>query len=408
MPIAPVTLLLGPDSHDLVRAVLDEVGGRLTELRPVTVSVQPSGTAVVRYSACVERGDRHVRETFVATAGSRIPAGVAVLEGTINGESVRVGVWRWPNDPALPALRWAIDAEQLGRFLRAMGVDCQALPTVKVTGYRPGRRAVLQITSGESVLYCKVVRPTQVDTLRRRHELLAPHVPVPPVVAAADDGLIVLPALPGDGVRAVLTDDGPLPDAAALEALLDRFPPEVLDLPTRPGHVERVGHFAAILELTAMIDSTYRPQLSEVVGRLAEADLGEQPVVPVHGDFYEGQLLVDAGTVTGLLDVDTAGPGHRIDDWATLLAHLDVLNRPAARRWGADLLAQVERRYGQRELRPRIAAAVLGLATGPFRVQQRNWARHTAHRLDLAARWLTGNEKPFISISSSPHRADRT
>ena len=45
----------------------------------------------------------------------------------------------------------------------------------------------------------------------------------------------------------------------------------------------------------------------------------------MHGDFYESQLLVDGGSVAGLLDVDTAGRGARIDDWSTMLAHLVLL-----------------------------------------------------------------------------------
>lgn len=387
MATAPLDLLLGPDARDLVQAVL--AGDRLAELRPATVNLQPSGSTVVRYSAYLERNGRRVRETVVATAGSRIPPGSTVLEGSVNGETVRVGMWRWPNDPALPALRWAVRAERLARFLRDTGVPCPDRPTVTVTGYRPGRRAVLEVTGGEETLYCKVVRPSQVGGLRRRHELLAAGLPVPPVVAADDDGLLVLPALPGTAARTVLAEGGPLPDAAALDALLDRIPDAVLELPGRPGHVENAAHFAGVLELTAERDPTSRGRLREVVDRLAEVDLAAHPVVPVHGDFYEGQLLLDGGVVTGLLDVDTAGPGLRVDDWATLIAHLEVLNRPTARDWSAQLLVEVERRYGREQLRPRVAAALLGLATGPFRVQQRNWARHTAHRIDLAARWLS-------------------
>ncbi|MGQ0573367.1 MAG: phosphotransferase, partial [Pseudonocardia sp.] len=127
--------------------------------------------------------------------------------------------------------------------------------------------------------------------------------------------------------------------------------------------------------------------------RLAGAHPGGEPLVPVHGDLYDSQLLVDGGRVTGLLDVDTAGGGHRVDDWANLLAHLSVLadeGLAPARGYGAELLAHAERRLPRGRLRPRVAAAVLGLATGPFRVQQRDWAARTERRLDLAQRWLAG------------------
>ena len=235
------------------------------------------------------------------------------------------------------------------------------------------------------------------DALRARHDLLAPAVPVPPVLAAAGVGLLVLPEATGIPVRALLAGADPdLPGGPALDALLDRLPAALADLPApRRGsddrrcgrHLSRARHFADVLARTACTRATDR--LDRLVARLDDAERGEHPRVPVHGDFYEAQLLADAGAVTGLLDVDTAGGGHRIDDWATLLAHLSVLPG-RARRWGGELLAHAEHRFPRAQLRPRIAAAVLGLATGPFRVQQPGWAAHTERRLALAEHWLAG------------------
>ncbi|MDQ3476793.1 MAG: phosphotransferase [Actinomycetota bacterium] len=104
-----------------------------------------------------------------------------------------------------------------------------------------------------------------------------------------------------------------------------------------------------------------RTRLDELLGRLAIAESGDHPTVAVHGDFYEGQIFIDRGRVSGLLDVDTAGAGHQIDEWATMLAHLSVLGllHPKARRikrYGAQLLNDAETRYPASELRPRISA----------------------------------------------------
>ncbi len=49
------------------------------------------------------------------------------------------------------------------------------------------------------------------------------------------------------------------------------------------------------------------------------------PLVPPHGDFYEGNLLNTDGAVTGLLDVDAVGPGHLVDDLACFVGHVAVL-----------------------------------------------------------------------------------
>jgi hypothetical protein len=384
---ASLGLLLGPRSPDLLAAALDSYGGTLGGLRVASVAVRPGGAAVVQYVADVRRADgRRTREVLAATTGDRIPAGAAVLAGEHEGRPVQVGVWRWPQDPALHALETATDPVRLGELLAAAGLHRTARPQVRVRSYRPGRRAVLEVTGGGPRLYVKVLRPGAVDGLRRRHDLLAPVLPVPPVLAATADGLVVLPEMPGAPMRALLGPAAPVPDA--LDALLDRLPRGLVELPGRPTPLQRVPHFAAMLALTA--DASAHGLLEDLATELEAVDPGTPPTEPVHGDFYEAQLLVGAGAVTGLLDVDTAGPGHRIDEWATLLAHLSVvaLHSGPARRYGADVLAHAERAHPRDQLRPRIAAVVLGLATGPFRVQQPGWAAHTRRRLALARQWL--------------------
>jgi aminoglycoside phosphotransferase len=389
---APLSLLLGADAPDLLAVAVEACGWRLRGLRVATVGVQPSGATVVRYDADIERPDgTPARESLVATTGDRIPAGAAVLAG----QGTRVGIWRWPHDPALPALAVAADPTRLAATLLAAGLPRTAPPEIRVRGYRPGRRAVLEINGGGPRLYAKVVRPSAVDAMRARHELLAPYLPVPRVLTATPDGLLVLPELPGTPLRTILAADSPPPAPAALEAVLDALPDALLALPARRGHLQRVRHFTGVLALTAVTAAADRARLDALAAALADVDAAAYPHVPVHGDLHEGQVLTDGGTVTGLLDLDTAGPGQRIDDWATMLAHLSVLalhsTRPEpARRYGATLLAAAETRYPRVQLRSRIAAAVLGLATGPFRVQQDRWREHTHARLALTEQWLAG------------------
>src|SRR5262249_45949716 len=116
--------------------------------------------------------------------------------------------------------------------------------------------------------------------------------------------------------------------------------------------------------------------------------------VPVHGDFYDGQLFAEDGRVTALLDIDTAGPGERSDEWATLLAHLSPLALDTPGRETGPGYADAgppppQRRVSGGQVRLRTAAALLGLAIVPFRVQQHQWPEHTVARLDLAMTWLT-------------------
>jgi aminoglycoside phosphotransferase (APT) family kinase protein len=117
-------------------------------------------------------------------------------------------------------------------------------------------------------------------------------------------------------------------------------------------------------------------------------------VVPVHGDFHEGQLFAENGRVTAVLDIDAAGPGERSNEWATLLAHLsalalDTTGRETSAGYADAILAHAERRVTAIQLRHRTAAALLGLATGPFRLQHPQWPEHTIALLDLAMKRLT-------------------
>ena len=369
-------LLLGEAAVDLWTAAVAPTGATLRGLRATSVSLRTDGSATVQYAAALEVAGRPARDTLAATTGSRIPPGAAVLAGDVDGAETRVGLWRWPHDPALPALARATSTAAVGRWLGA------ADAVLRVRAYRPGRRAVVEVTAQDRRWFLKVVRPAEVAGLLARHRVLAGAVPAPPVLTATDDGVLVLPALPGTPARALLADPTARPSAATLTALLDRLPGELLALPRVRGPLERAGGHAAVL---ALVLPHLRHRWDRVAGRLADADPGTHPLVPVHGDLYEAQLLVDRGEVTGLLDVDGAGAGHRIDDWATLLGHLAVAG---AHGYRAELAAALP--WGPAELAPRVAAVVLGLATGPFRVQQRGWPRATEARLALVEQLLDG------------------
>ena len=387
-------LLLGEPAGDLWSAVLGPLGGALRSLRPTSASLQPDGAATVQFSAAVVwRDGRETREALAATTGSRIPPGAAVLEGDTGGGTVQVGLWRWPLDPALPGLAWAASSVAAGARLRELGLGTTA-PRLRLRSYRPGRRAVIEAQTPEGRLFLKVVRPSAVEPLVARHRVLAGAVPVPAVLAATHDGVVVLPGLAGTPLRAVLAggSDG-APDPEELDRVLDALPVALAGLSGSrrlPGDgLARVADHAAVLGAVA---AGLRVRLDRLTAVLAEIDPGTHDLVPVHGDLYESQLLVDGGSVVGLLDVDTAGGGHRIDDWATLLAHLvvleQVLPRPdGAARYRARVEAAALRRWPAGQLRPRVSAVLVGLATGPFRVQQAGWSRLTADRLELAEAW---------------------
>lgn len=386
---AELALLAGPEAGELLATVVEATGSELAGWTPRQVSHQPGSSTVVQYQVDLVGPDGHrSRETFVATTG-RVPDGALVLE---SGDQ-RVAMWRWPRDPALPGLAAALDVRRVTELLADVGF-ATSTPRFRVRAYRPGRRAVVEVTTGTGRLFLKVVRPSRAAGIHERHRLLAAHLPVPQSLGWSDAGILVLLALPGRTLRELVRGPArfPLPEPGAVVAVLDRLPEELAEGHPVAAPITRIHHYAAVLGATlpAVAD-----RAAELADRIAAVDLEPPATAPAHGDFYESQLLVDGGRVVGLLDVDTAGAGSRADDLANLCGHLSVLTTlpggaPRAQQYGGRVLRHVEPRIGRRSLRTRIAASILGLATGPFRVLEPGWPAATERRLDLADAWLDG------------------
>lgn len=385
-----LALLTGDGATELMTTVLAAAGGTLLRSRTRQVDHQPGIRTTVSYSARVRWADGSVSgETFGATNG-RLPDGVARLS---DGET-EIGMWRFPFDPDLPALPAAHDAERMRRLVTDIGLGGDGGPVgLRVRAYRPRRRAVIEVTAPGGTAFVKVLTPGKAKPLHQRHRTAtAAGCPVPASLGWTDDGLVALAGVSGRTLRSVLTGPGPLAlDVVDVVGVLDSLPVELATGPRRPTWGQRVPHYAAVLAAAV-------PELSARVRAVAAAvdhgDVPEGPGVPVHGDFYESQLMVRAARVSGLLDIDTAGLGERLDDAACLLGHLGVLAQlypsraGVINRFGLRLQARFERELDPAALARRTAAAVLSLATGPHRVQERGWRAKTGRRVALAERWL--------------------
>lgn len=388
-------LLLATEAESILGAAVITIGGELQTWSAHQVIHKPLRSTVVQYRVAVLwRGDRTTTETLVAATGDAIPPGGAVFEdGT-----TRVAVWRWLYDPSLPGLASALDRDRVGDLFEGLGVG-GAPVHLRVRAYRPGRRAVVEATGPHSRLYLKVVRPRTVHALHDTHRSLSGCLPVPDSLGWTDDGILVLPGLEGRTLRELLRSGqghGIVPPPSALEALLNRLPDTLADIPPRRDLLACAEHRGHVI--TAVLPAL-QGRIEDLLGALQARTPVLHEVQAVHGDLYEAQLLVADGRFSGLLDVDTAGAGYRIDDLANMCAHLSVLAlataRPAAiKGFGAALLARAESRFDRQDMRARIAAAVLGLATGPFRVLEADWPEATVRRLELAEAWLGGREEP--------------
>lgn len=354
------------------------LGEPIAEYRPTYVRYSPGRSATVSFSVFLE--NEPARSIVAAYTGGRPPAGATVV-GTGDAE---IAAWRFPFDPALPGLALAADAQQAERLLGEVGVT-GPVRRIRTRSYRPRRRAVIELETDTHRLFMKVVRPSKVAALQECHRAASDHLRVPHSLGFSEElGIAVLEPIEGRTLRqAVGAGDEPLPDGAALARLLEALPP--VDN-RRPGIIERVQTHKAYLQ-------TILPDQSDRLNSLHQA-IGDDRAhtVPAHNDFHSSQVLVAGSRISGLIDIDTLGPGCRADDYAMLLAHLHSLalepGGDGYARYGASLLPFFEAEVGRVSLRRRIAGAMVGFATSPFRNQQIAWPEATKRRLNAAEEWL--------------------
>lgn len=393
--VPAVQHLTAPGAVDVLRAAVEAAGGTLHDALASQVQYRPGSDVVVRYRADVTWADgaRRPGETLLAAASAAGPLPGALQVEASGGDAPLVAsVWRWPFDPLVPGLEGAVTP---GRSDELLGPWVGAGAALEVVAYRPTERAVVRATGGDGRrVYLKVVRPGDVEALVARHErLLAGGLPVPEVLAvSAEEGVVVLAERPGTTFRDRIKQDLPgWPSPESLGTVVDRL--RALDpsgLPARPGRVvDALGH--------AQLLAAVAPELSERLAALCDRFRAAVPAVSersgalVHGDLHEGQLVVDEdGAITGLLDVDDVGTGDPVDDLATVIGHLRFRVATAAddhdaRRRAARLAAHVQalEAHGRTRVDPDalaldVAAVLVGLATGPFRIQRAGWRADTA------------------------------
>jgi hypothetical protein len=380
-------VLLGPDALDVLNAVVSSTGAVLAEARPSQVRYLPGKSVTVQYRVAVrDAGGKTTKGTLVAASGVAAPQGTTLLE---SGE-IRIAVWQYPDDPFLPGLAPASDPPRAAELLTRLGIPTDSVK-IRTRAYRAGRRAVLQLGSDAGTIYIKVLRPGRIAALQRLHVELAPHLPIPQSLGWSKKlGLVAMQALGGSTLRRSLESGViELPSPAALAGLLDQFPEPSPDAKKVAGAYQRASEHARLL---GAVLPTASSQLGEIVAGLSRAGSND-PLVAVHGDFHASQVLIDSGRIVGLVDVDTAGIGQRADDLANILGQLatvaSVAKNPAPiDEYQTLLLEDFGRRTDPVVLRKRVAGVILGLATGPFRVQLPDWPEATLRRLELAQMWL--------------------
>lgn len=383
--VPELELLTSPAASEVLGAALDAADGTLRQLTISQIRYVPSTSVTVQFRADVTWADgRSTREILVAAAGIDVPPEVPIVEG----DGTKVALWRYPNDPFLPGLTTAGNRDRVQHLLEQLGVKTDSV-RLRTRAYRPGRRAVVEVKSPQARVFVKVVRPARVASLQRIHTSMTDSIQIPKSLGWSNsEGIVVLQAMPGKTLRkAVEGGTKRLPTAGHLASILDVVPP----VESRPvaGARGRAGDHGRLLG-AVLPDEAER--INDVVAALSAEPVARDDV-PVHGDFHASQVLVRNQAILGLIDVDTVGMGLRSHDFGNFLGHLATLGlispaRKNVHRYGAELLETFDQMVDPRQLRLDVAAAVFGLATGPFRVFEKQWPAQTMRRIALAEEWI--------------------
>jgi aminoglycoside phosphotransferase len=274
------------------------------------------------------------RQVFVEdmpSAGKR----PGVLEIPVPGADEAITVWLYPGDPELPALRDLTDLTTIRRILARLSIP-SSVTGVEVIAYRPGRRAVVRVTTVDNSFYVKVVEPGKAASIAERHQLFrASNLPVPKLLGWSADGIVAMSALPGvDAQNAV----GRLKNIDDFLDQVEMLGVILADVPAfntaRPSLFNRLDWY--VDRLSSRLPNE-RDRIATVGGMIARCgaegrSYGHTPVT-IHGDLHLGQLFVDPEypeQLTGMLDIDTAGAGDPADDAAAFYAHVIALGEAAS------------------------------------------------------------------------------
>jgi aminoglycoside phosphotransferase len=306
----------------------------------------------------------------------------------------------FPIDRQMPDLRRLVRASKVRSLVTKNRPDLipeslrisKSKSRFQLVRYKPERRAVLRWDLGfkdenkKAVPGPTVWIRTLAAPLPQRDALIelarGNGIRVPEVLSAPHDCLLLESHLEG---RSWQREDQ---DAVELVATtLARL--HAVALPPQPPLHDHTAEMALVRQSAADLNRLDQ-QLGSRADRLADAleasAKAESAPVLLHGDFHMGQVLVSQDA--GLCDFDRACAGPAAADLAAFAAHVLVAD-PSGGRPFADAFLTAYRATGSQlpalEVRWWTVAALVRMASTPFRRLSAEWPQQSSLLLDLAA-----------------------
>ncbi|WP_404313300.1 aminoglycoside phosphotransferase family protein [Agrococcus terreus] len=289
--------------------------------------VEPVNEGFIVGFACSvrTRDDQIERVTIYVNTSPSAPVDEHTVE-LVDASGRRLTAWAYPQDPALPSLPAVSYPEAAGVVLGKFGIEAEGA-RLRMEAYRPGKRAVLRVDTGERSWFAKVVHPSLAATIHDLHERFrAAGVPVPRSLGFSEAGLVLLEELPGLPAIDVFDRIDRVRFARGLDELAQHIARVPVAVGARESLARRVEWYAERMEETSPLFARQTSQLAELVHRRYAATAVPPPVT-IHGDLHLGQVFVDhadPSRITGILDIDTAGLGDPADDAGALFGHVVV------------------------------------------------------------------------------------